>query len=381
MLLPDAASRAWVERPALELATGSVDFARSRFVRSDGTTVWLTTREAQLLAYLADRPNCPVSRDELLTQVWRHHDLSLSRAVDAAIRRVRQKIEAEPGAPQVLFTEHGHGYRLLTRTAAAPSSPPVETTPRRVLRLGARVAELAAGFVEVDGVRLALTAKERLILETLSQARGAAIDAQRLARAAGVIGGKHALNNAIYRLRGKLEDDPRAPRYLVSVPGIGYRLDAALEEPSLDRAQYLRALRSLTDHVGLVLGLDDCVVYLRSGDTLQQVAAYGVKRAEDGSVRQPLSQRLGQGLVGVAAAEDRPVCVADVDADRRYLEDLRRGRSELAVPVRAGGRVIGAIDSESMTRNAFGDTAITAFVSLAAIAAPAFERATGARDA
>jgi putative methionine-R-sulfoxide reductase with GAF domain len=235
--------------------------------------------------------------------------------------------------------------------------------------------------VEADGARVALTSKERLVLEILARASGAAVDADRLARKAGVIGGKSALSNTIYRLRAKLEDDPRAPRWLVSVPGIGYRLDALVEEPPLVPAQFARALQSLTDHVGLVVGLDDCVVYVRSGDELVQIAAYGDKRAEDGGVRRPLTQRLGEGLVGAAAAEDRPVWVPDVDADPRYLEDLRRARSELAVPVRSRGRVVGVLDSESTRLGAFDEALSAVFVSLAAIAAPAFERSVGARDA
>jgi len=73
----------------------------------------LTDRELALLGYLADRPNEPVSRDELMVAVWGRSEPSLSRAVDTAIRRLRMKVERDPKAPQHLITVFGTGYRFI----------------------------------------------------------------------------------------------------------------------------------------------------------------------------------------------------------------------------------------------------------------------------
>ena len=378
-----ADTHSWVEREAVELATGTVDFARSRFVRTDGSIERLTTREAEVLAYLVDRADEAVARDDLLGAVWGHHAHSLSRAVDAAMSRLRRKLDPDPEAPKVLFTVHGHGYRLLTAAPPAMPSPraAAEPGPRRLLRLSDRVVDLGAGFVDGPDGRVQLTARERLLVEQLLRARGQLVAADKLARAVGIAGGRSALSNAISRLRAKLELDAAAEAagasVLVSVRNEGYRLDVpAPEQPRTRRDEHNRALRSLARHVGLVFGLDDCVVYRVEAGALHQVAAHGPKRIGDGEVRAPLIQAFGEGLVGHAAAERRPIRVARVADDVRYLADLVPAASELSVPIVGGGRVVGVLDSESTRPDAFDERIEQGFVMLAAIAAPAFDSVT-----
>jgi DNA-binding response OmpR family regulator len=368
---------AWVERPPVEVATGTIDFARSRFVRFSGEVERLTTREAEVLAFLIDRADEAVGRDELLGAVWGHHALSLSRAVDAAMSRLRRKLDPDPSDPRVLFTVHGHGYRLLTRTPPTSSAMPASVVPghpRRVLRLGSRTIDLGVGFVDGPEGRVALTERERLMLEHLIRAGGRVIDAQKLARLLGVVGGKSALSNAVSRLRAKIEHDVGNPSVLVSVRGEGYRLDApAPEQPPTAREDHVRALRSLTRHVGLVLGMEDCVVYRREGDRLCQVAAHGPKCDETGEVRNPLTLAFGQGLVGHSALERRPLSVERVAGDSRYVLDMVPAASELCVPILKRGCVVGVIDSESTSPRSYDERLVQAFMMLAAIAAPAFD--------
>src|SRR5512141_63490 len=54
--------------------------------------------------------------------------------------------------------------------------------------------------------------------------------------------------------------------------------------------------------------------------------------------------RVGQGIVGAAVAEEHPVLVHDVLADPRYVEVVPGTRSELVVPLRRKGKVIGALN-------------------------------------
>lgn len=134
----------------LSLADGTVDLERGVVIREGGEQP-LTTREAALLAYLADRPGEPVSRDELHREVWGYHERVVSRALDTAVRRLRQKIEPDRAQPVHLLTVHGVGYRFV---------------PLRPVAAGEVPAEANAFFgreTELDALRLRLDAGERLL--------------------------------------------------------------------------------------------------------------------------------------------------------------------------------------------------------------------------
>ena len=63
--------------------------------------------------------------------------------------------------------------------------------------------------------------------------------------------------------------------------------------------------------------------------------------------------KVGQGLVGTAVAEGQPILVNDVHADPRYLEAVPGSNSELVVPLRRKGHVIGALNLLSDTKGQF----------------------------
>lgn len=73
----------------------------------------LTTKEAELLAYLHKQAPRTVSREELLVQVWGYAPGVNSRAVDKTMNRLRAKVERTPAQPLHLLSEHGVGYRLV----------------------------------------------------------------------------------------------------------------------------------------------------------------------------------------------------------------------------------------------------------------------------
>ena len=75
-----------------------------------------TRREMDVLQFLHAHSSRPVSRDELLTQVWgyaKHLDLE-TRTVDIHVAKLRRKIEHNPKEPVHLITVRGAGYRLVT---------------------------------------------------------------------------------------------------------------------------------------------------------------------------------------------------------------------------------------------------------------------------
>lgn len=95
----------------LELERCRVDLGRQQLER-DGQVRPLTTKEAEVLAYLSERPGQAVSRDELHREIWGHGDHVISRSVDNTVLRLRPKIEADIRTPRHLITVHGMGYRF-----------------------------------------------------------------------------------------------------------------------------------------------------------------------------------------------------------------------------------------------------------------------------
>jgi len=88
-----------------------IDLNEAVVHRPDGD-VELTTREVELIRYLINHANEPVSRDSLLENVWRYEYSTNTRTVDVHISKLRSKIEAQPDDPRHLVTLHGVGYML-----------------------------------------------------------------------------------------------------------------------------------------------------------------------------------------------------------------------------------------------------------------------------
>ena len=123
-------------------------------------------------------------------------------------------------------------------------------------------------------------------------------------------------------------------------------------------------------NLGEVLGFEDCVIYLRQGDELVQLAAYGVKNPGAREIKNEIVIKLGEGIVGTAAQNAATEYVADLSRDPRYIHDEFSGQSELAVPLVSEDQVIGVLDSESSQIDGFDQHDIAMLESLANIAAP-----------
>jgi DNA-binding response OmpR family regulator len=72
----------------------------------------LTVTEFRLLCELAASPGRVLSRQDLLERVWQRGYFGDERIVDVHIRRLRTKVEQDPGAPRIVVTVRGLGYRL-----------------------------------------------------------------------------------------------------------------------------------------------------------------------------------------------------------------------------------------------------------------------------
>ncbi|MFV0313560.1 MAG: response regulator [Anaerotignum sp.] len=79
-------------------------------VRKDGTTLELTLREFELLKFLAQQKGQVFSREILLEKVWGYEYFGDVRTVDVTVRRLREKLEDDPGKPMHILTKRGVGY-------------------------------------------------------------------------------------------------------------------------------------------------------------------------------------------------------------------------------------------------------------------------------
>jgi len=81
-----------------------------RKVTVNGNPVDLTSKEFDILLRLVTNPNKVYSRENLMEIIWGYDYYGDSRTVDVHVRRLREKIEKDPGEPQYILTKWGVGY-------------------------------------------------------------------------------------------------------------------------------------------------------------------------------------------------------------------------------------------------------------------------------
>lgn len=89
-----------------------IDF-RSYKAQKGQESISLSAKEFELIKYLSKQPDVPVSRDELLDNVWGYNSYPTTRTVDNFIARLRQKLEPLPEQPKHIITVHGVGYKFV----------------------------------------------------------------------------------------------------------------------------------------------------------------------------------------------------------------------------------------------------------------------------
>ncbi len=79
-------------------------------VTKNGVPVDLTQKEYDLLSYLIRERGKVFSREDLMQRVWNYEYYGDMRTVDVTVRRLREKIEDDPGKPRYILTRRGVGY-------------------------------------------------------------------------------------------------------------------------------------------------------------------------------------------------------------------------------------------------------------------------------
>lgn len=86
--------------------------SQTRLVTVRGQEVSLTATEFDLLWFLASRPRHVFKRDQLLEDVWGYSEYLDPGTVTVHMRRLREKLEANPSEPLWLITVWGVGYKF-----------------------------------------------------------------------------------------------------------------------------------------------------------------------------------------------------------------------------------------------------------------------------
>jgi two-component system KDP operon response regulator KdpE len=111
----DAALRRYVkpetENPIVQAGPLSIDLG-GRTVSLNDRQVRLTRKEYRLLHILAMHVGLVVTHDQLLRKIWSLQHRENIQYLRILVRKLRQKIEADPNRPRLLVTESGVGYRL-----------------------------------------------------------------------------------------------------------------------------------------------------------------------------------------------------------------------------------------------------------------------------
>ena len=111
----EAVLRRSPERPSdvreIRVPGGTADLSRCEVRFDDGKRCELSEREMEILRYLASNPGRAISREEILSRVWRVNPRGIeTRTIDMHVARLREKLRDDPAEPRVVVTVRGKGY-------------------------------------------------------------------------------------------------------------------------------------------------------------------------------------------------------------------------------------------------------------------------------
>ena len=119
------------------------------------------------------------------------------------------------------------------------------------------------------------------------------------------------------------------------------------------------------------LQFEDCVIYLVDEEkkVLIQKAAHGPKNPRQFEIDRPIEIPLGKGIVGSVAITGNPEIISDTTKDPRYIVDDEKRNSEISVPIKSDGKVIGIIDCEHSKKGFFTQKHLSILITIASLCA------------
>ena len=110
---PDILPIADVVSTRVPVGSCSLDLESRQLFDKIGAEITLTGAEFELLKVFVERPNRPLSRDQLMTLTRNREWDPYDRSIDIRIARLRRKVEEDPESPKVLKTVRGVGYMFV----------------------------------------------------------------------------------------------------------------------------------------------------------------------------------------------------------------------------------------------------------------------------
>jgi two-component system, OmpR family, response regulator MtrA len=177
--------------------------------------------------------------------------------------------------------------------------------PQRNLSAGALEIDTEAFTARLGGEPLSLSLTEFRLLVELARQAGRAVTREDLLRRVwqfDYLGDSRIVDMAVKRLREQVEEDPRKPRLIQTVRGIGYRLDIPASKNPSDLYVLTRQLRNsfeaLSDDLGRLGGGGDIEQLLQQLDRLenmiQEIVDAGLPRTTSSQSPSPSSSRTGR---------------------------------------------------------------------------------------
>lgn len=118
---------------------------------------------------------------------------------------------------------------------------------------------------------------------------------------------------------------------------VGMRISSTLDRDEV--------LELILDGLRQVVGYDAAAIVLVNADSKK--ISYHMQRNYDSDFLENINLKFGKGLVGLAAETGTPVVVRDVKKDPRYVDARPQTRSEIVIPLKAGGSVLAVLNLES----------------------------------
>src|SRR5438045_8250136 len=109
--MPEVTGDVTEAKPPIRVHGVDSDPAERR-VNVSGRDFELTDQEFRLLHLLASHAGIVFSREALLAKIWRGDTFVTVRSVDTLVKRLRRRVEPDPGRPRYLLTVWGVGYKF-----------------------------------------------------------------------------------------------------------------------------------------------------------------------------------------------------------------------------------------------------------------------------
>jgi GAF domain-containing protein len=256
------------------------------------------------------------------------------------------------------------------------------------LTLGSRAGLLFAGLSSITGVLILVGKLNHVLIEPLIQLQQPSfliVAAVIFFAAAGLIGlATNSLHEALGQARQNERAQLQANRELEAIRAtLAQQVEQRTSELQ-QRSGYLQAVVEVSQATASILNtsqlMNEAVELIRTQFGLYYVGLFildpsnewAILRAGTGKAGQNMIARghriqYGAGMVGWCIANAQPRIAANIEKDsiRLATAELPETRSEAAFPLRSRGRVLGAMTVQSVKPEAFGDTEISTFQSMA----------------